>query len=612
MGMVRNGSRSGPLSVSGLNAVALGIAALLAAEVAAQATSTATPSAEPAVNAATADADVIKQFAQATQLPAPQVTTTAAGAEITWNNTLDLGVYQNKASGGPVLTPNIGGALNKTLFGTDYKRVAPGDETSWAQADFTRSNDTAVQKHPFLVNKVQVGYSLPGVSAVVGDIAIAHSALGASIPLRGAQAQKTWGPVVFSGAAGLFADDWRTAINSNSRQSYPREAYAFRVGSKPDALFTGFEVFATVQRFSDITRISSLVPTPPPPSKGMSTTVGAAYKEDLWTATLELGKSRFEQQTTVAQKDRALLFDVSWQGDPVSVRTGYHDIGSAYTTLGTVSAGTRETYANLGWKINAQMNPSLDARVSRYTPNVSPALTQPPPIVPVIVDPFAPPMPLITPLPKVVTDSKSATATLSYNPAWLTGFSNNISLGRATTQQVGLADHTKNDNASATTSYTVDGWTGSVNLTATKNDATGTNPSVAKTRGGTLTFGRSVNDAPSGRGVNWSLGYSKQWQDNGATLSAPAAAGWNNRLNGSLGVTWQDKGAINVSVFLGHLKDPVSGAIGKQQGWQSDATWQFAKKWSFKLYLRDSKNWQALMPQAYTDRSIGASLVGTF
>ena len=110
--------------------------------------------AAPAVNAvpADADADVIKQFAQATQLPAPTVTTTAAGAEITWNNTLDLGVYQNKASGGPVLTPNIGGALNKTLFGTDYKRVAPGDETSWAQADFTRSNDTAVQKHPFLVN----------------------------------------------------------------------------------------------------------------------------------------------------------------------------------------------------------------------------------------------------------------------------------------------------------------------------------------------------------------------------------------------------------------------------------------------------------------------------
>ena len=373
-------------------------------------------------------------------------------------------------------------------------------------------------------------------------------------------------------------------------------------------------MFATVQRFSDITRISSLVLTPTPPAKGMSTTIGAAYKKELWTATLELGQSRFEQQTTVAQKDRALLFDVSWQGDPVSVRTGYHDIGSAYTTLGTVSAGTRETYANLGWKINAQLNASLDARVSRYTPNVSPALTSPPPIVPVpvIVDPFAPPTPLITPPPKVVTDSKSANATLSYNPAWLTGFSNNISVGRATTQQVGSADHTKNDNASATTAYTVDGWTGSVNLTATKNDATGTNPSIAKTRGGTLTLGRSVNDAPSGRGVNWSLSYTKQWQDNGATLSAPASAGWNNRLNGSLGVSWQDKGAINVSAFLGHLKDPVSGAIGKQQGWQSDATWQFAKKWSFKLYIRDSKNWQALMPQAYTDRSIGASLVGTF
>ena len=610
--------------------MALGVAtALAAAEVAAQTdaagVTTPTVSASAAVTTAPAsppatnDADVIKQFAQATLLPAPQVTTTAAGAEITWNNTLDLGVYQNKSAGGTVLTPNVGGALNKTLFGTDYKRVAPGDETTWAQADFTRSNDTAVQKHPFLVNKVQVGYSLPGVSAVVGDIALAHSALGAQIPLRGAQGQKTWGPVVFSGAAGLFADDWRTTLSSNFRQSYPREAYAFRVGSAPDAFaeaIKGFEVFATVQRFSDLAKISALVLTPPPTAKGMSATVGAAYRRDVWVATLEWGQSRFEQVTQTPQSDRALLFDIGWQGDPVSVRTGYHDIGSAYTTLGTVSAGTRETYANLGWKINAQLTAGLDARVSRYTPNVSPALTSPLPVViapqALIVDPFAPLTPIIALPPKVVTDSKSANATLSYNPAWLTGFSNNLSLGRATTQQLSSTDHTKNDNVSATTAYTVDGWTGSVNVTATKNDAIGANPSIAKTRGGTLTLGRSINDAPSGRGVNWSLGYTKQWQDNGATASAPAAAGWNNRLNGTFGVSWQDKGSINLAAFLGHLKDPVSGAIGKQQGWQSDATWQFAKKWSFKLYIRDSKNWQALMPQAYTDRSIGASLVGTF
>ena len=60
-----------------------------------------------------------------------------------------------------------------------------------------------------------MGYSLPGVSAVVGDIAIAHSALGASIPLHGAQAQKAWGPVVFSGAASLFSYNWCTAVNSS-------------------------------------------------------------------------------------------------------------------------------------------------------------------------------------------------------------------------------------------------------------------------------------------------------------------------------------------------------------------------------------------------------------
>ena len=151
MGLARRGSRSGLLSVSRLNAVALGVAALLAAaEVAAQAAIAATPSSTPATN----DADVIKQFAQAMQLPAPQVTTTADGAEITWNNMLDLGVYQSKTSGGSVLTPKIGGTLNKTLFGTDYKRVAPGDEASRAQADFSRSNDTAAQKHPFRANKV--------------------------------------------------------------------------------------------------------------------------------------------------------------------------------------------------------------------------------------------------------------------------------------------------------------------------------------------------------------------------------------------------------------------------------------------------------------------------
>ena len=68
-----------PVRMRGLSsAVMLSVATMLI-------DSDAAAQAAPAVNAvpADADADVIKQFAQATQLPAPTVTTTAAGAEIT-------------------------------------------------------------------------------------------------------------------------------------------------------------------------------------------------------------------------------------------------------------------------------------------------------------------------------------------------------------------------------------------------------------------------------------------------------------------------------------------------------------------------------------------------
>ena len=53
---------------------------------------------------------------------------------------------------------------------------------------------------------------------------------------------------------------------------------------------------------------------------------------------------------------------------------------------------------------------------------------------------------------------------------------------------------------------------------------------------------------------------------NGATAAQPEARGWNDRWSLTLGMNWTNKGTFNATAFYGHMKDPVSGAVGKQQG----------------------------------------------
>jgi hypothetical protein len=185
-------------------------------------------------------------------------------------------------------------------------------------------------------------------------------------------------------------------------------------------------------------------------------------------------------------------------------------------------------------------------------------------------------------------------------------------MGRAKTEQVGADSRTQSDNASLTLGYTKDGWTGGLNLTQQQNDSFGATPNEAKSTGGTVNLSKSFADSSGQRSVNVMSSYTKQWQNNSANAVQPAARGWNDRIMLTLGFNWTSVGMLNIAGFLGHMKDPVSGAIGKQDGLQVDATWQWNPKWSFKLYGRENRNWQTLAAQAYKDRSVGASLVGTF
>ncbi len=569
------------------------------------------------------DDEVLAQFGRVTQLPLPQMTQTAGGAtQLVWSTTIDLNAYRNTQSGGATLNPNIGGTLHRASFGTDYKRVTEGDVTTWAQTQVTQTNDPTAQRHKFLVNKVQVGYSQPGFVGAGGDLAVSHSTLGTQLPIRGLQAQKYFGPMVASVAAGLFVEDWKSTFVKDVRTAYPREAYAMKVGSAPDA-FNGFssyakglEVYATLQSFADqatTTALSPLIINPLNKAKGASTTIGAIYRYDKFAATFEGGKSRFDEQGAARLNDDAIIGDLSWQGDMWTFRVGHHNIGVNYSTLATVAPGTRETFANIGWRATAELNASLDARQSRYTPNSRTAIIPAPPLPPALPpDPFGPPIPAIVKPPIVVTDSESASLTLSYAPASVQGFNTSLTVGRAKTDQIGQNAKTQTDNGSFNVAYTLNGWSASANLTETRNDASGAFANSAKTTGATLNLGKGFSDSTGQRSLNTMVSYMKQWQSNDANLVQPASKGWNDRVMLTLGLNWTNLGLLNVSAYLGHLKDPLSGAIGKQEGGQVDATWTINPKWNFKLFGRENRNWTALQPQAYKDRSIGASLVGTF
>lgn len=570
------------------------------------------------------DEEVLARFARATDLPLPQVVQTAGGpTQLVWNTTLDLSVYRNTQSGGAVLNPNASGTLHRGVLSTDYRRVSEGDVTTWASAQVTQTNDLTAQRHKFLTNKVQIGYSQPGFVGAIGDLAVSHSNLSTNLPIRGAQAQSYFGPVLASAAAGLFVEDWKSAFDRAVRTAYPREAYAFKLSSAPNALdaaIKGLDVYATVQSFSDqatTTAQSPRILNPLNGAKGASASVGAAYKQNMFAANIEFAKSRFDEEGRARLNDRAVMGDISWQGDPValpvSIRLGHHDIGEDFSTLSTVSPGTRESFGNLSWRVTAEFNATVDARQSRYTPSSRTAIIPPPPALPIAPpDPFAPPIPAIVPPPKVITDSESASLNFSYTPAAIQGFNSSLTLGRAKTEQVGLDARTQSDNASVNVNYAISGWNTSVNLTHMKNDSFGSNATTAKTTGATLNLGKSFADSTGQRSVNTLISYMKQWQNNGANALQPASKGWNDRLTLTLGLNWVNVGMLNASAYLGHLKDPFSGAIGKQEGAQVDLTWTINPKWNLRAFGRENRNWTALAPQAYKDRSIGASIVGTF
>ncbi|MGL5004909.1 MAG: hypothetical protein ACRDAM_18370, partial [Casimicrobium sp.] len=442
------------------------------------------------------------------------------------------------------------------------------------------------------------------------------------LPIRGLQAQKYFGPVVGSFAAGLFVEDWKSAFVKDVRKAYPREAYSIKLASAPDAFSSlgsfakGLDVYATAQSFSDqatTTATSPLILNPLNKAKGASSTIGAAYRYDKFAFNIEAGKSRFDEEGSARLNDDAIMADVSWQGDPIALRFGHHNIGVNYATLATVAPGTRETFGNLVWRAGTQFSASLDARQSRYTPSGRTAIIPPPPPPPQLPpDPFNPPIPAIVKPPVVITDSESASLSMNYTPTAIVGFNTSLTLGRAKTEQIGLDQRTQTDNASLNFAYTRDGWNASVNLTETRNEAFGANPNEAKATGATVNLGKSFADSTGQRSLNAMVSYMKQWQENSANAFQPAAKGWNDRIMLSLGLNWINVGFLNASAYLGHLKDPVSGAIGKQEGGQLDLTWTINPKWNFKLFGRENRNWSALQPQAYKDRSVGASIVGTF
>ncbi len=573
--------------------------------------------------AAETDQQVLQQFAQATALPAPQITQSADGnTQLTWNTTLDLSAYRNTQSGGATLNPNAGGGFYKFQFGTDYKLVTEGDVTRWAQVQLTQSDDRSVQRFSFFTNKVLLGYSQPGVTVNVGDLALSHSQLSANLPIRGASAQKFLGPLVITGAGGVFAEDWRSAFDRRVRTAYPRESYAMKIGSSPTAFdstapfLKGLEIYGTVQRFRDLATTqeqSQLLTTAAAGARGVSATVGASFKRDTVSLGAEFARSRFERSDIGQDRDQAFVSEFSWQGDPLALRFGHQNIGADFATLATLSPGTRETFGNAVWKALPTLSITFDARQSRYTPSARTALIAPPEPNKPPPDPFAPP----NPTPAVVkltgaTESKSGSLTGNWTPTEPTGLNVTTTVGRATTRQVDSGDHTRNDNASTTVNYSRDGWNATVNLTAQRNESIGAAPSTAKTDGTTLTLGKTFNDDSSQRSINTMLSYMKQWQVNGATAVQPEARGWNDRWSLTLGMNWINKGTFNATAFYGHMKDPVSGAVGKQQGVQGELVWQFNPKWSFKLFGRDNRNWQTLAAQAYIDRSIGVAVVGSF
>lgn len=544
------------------------------------------------------NATVLAQFAQASGGPAPDLVQGEDGAtKIEWHGGATLDNYSRSASGGTMLTPYSGGHYHRIGLQSDLRGTAPESDVSWMQFALTQTDDPAlIPLGNSQVNTLSAGRAGQGYLVAFGDVAVNHSSLGASLPLRGLLAQRYFGRTLVSASAGVVADSWEALSDRGRRRMFLKNAYALKVETP---LGNDFQAYATVQGYREDggslpSGTLALVPT-----SGQNATAGVNWREGRFFLQAEGGLSRYGEKGLEGHRDRALIVDGGWQGDRLGLRLGHHDLGRYYASLsGLAGAGIRETYANASWQAVRWLSLTGDLRRSE---NQMAAPPVPPPPATIPPTPATPYTPFVG-----KTDAANVRAQFTFPDAPGLGLA--LNAGESHGRSSGGASN-RNANQGANLTYAQPAWNASLGYQNSKQSGS---LAGADSRSDTWTaaYGRNWSDASDVAPASWTLG---------ATVSASAqrqhlaggATSTLNTLNVIVSGERSQWGRL-AAVLGGSRGHDATGGDLRQHWYQLEAGRALGQRGGVSLYVRAMSSFQDRAAIAYREKVAGVQLSYAF
>ena len=484
---------------------------------------------------------------------------------IEWTGGVAVDDYSNDiwSAAGLINTPQKSGTYFKNSFNSDVRIVQKNKTVNYFQLGATQSNDLSVlSQSRYQINNLQLGRSGESYLFALGDVAPNFSSLSTALGLRGLFGQRQFSDVTVSGFTGLVAESWEALDNKIPRTQYLKDAH----GIKLEKMFgTSLKTYLTTQSSSEREPTTILAQLPATArGKSRSLTGGFQYQKDQFSVAGETAGSSYEDDGSSDRQGRATVVDATWRGDSITLRSGYHDISTGYTSLSaSAQPGVREAYAGTEWTAASWLTVGSDLRRSRLSSRATSGFES------TFID----------------TDALSTRATLSFGPSY-PGWT--AAVQHAVSQSINSAEQrSKNSDFSSVFGYVSGTWNSAISFGSGKVVSEVSPSSDSLNDSWSFNLGRNFSDALPDLAASWSAAVNFA---GGAQTQRLVLGGQTTNTNYTLTLTAKRAGwgGVNLLLTAGETTQPNGGPSLRLRAFQLEATYNISPKNTLKAYVRNS------------------------